>query len=152
MLLSGIVIVAFAGENPFSFHRENLLRINLVTLTDEGFTSRLLRRTSLWIRVRKIRTASAPRPATRISTYEQSNNLINMMDSRRMLSSEPGLISETREEVEEKQLRKLSSSELPGRLKKRMTGNSSLPLPTLEEERKSSSSVINNSELAPVKF
>ena len=28
-------IVAFAGENPFSFHRENLLRINLVTLTDE---------------------------------------------------------------------------------------------------------------------
>ena len=56
MWLSGIVIVAFAGENPFSFHRENLLRINLVTLTDEGFTSRLLRRTSLWIRVRKIRT------------------------------------------------------------------------------------------------
>ena len=45
-----------AGENPFSFHRENLFRINLVTLTDEGLTSRLLQRTSLWIRVRKIRT------------------------------------------------------------------------------------------------
>ena len=56
MLLSGIVIVAFTGENSFSFHLENLLRINLVTLTDEGFTSRLSRRTSLWMRVRKIRT------------------------------------------------------------------------------------------------
>ena len=33
---------------------ENLLQINLVTLTDEGFTSRLLRGTSSWIRVRKI--------------------------------------------------------------------------------------------------
>lgn len=82
--------------------------------------------------------ASAPNPAARISTYEQSNNLRNMMDSRRMLSSEPGLISLTgHEEVEEKQLRKLSSSELPGRLKKRMTGNSSLPLHTMEEESKS---------------
>jgi len=28
-------IIAFAGENSFSFRRENLLRINLVTLTDE---------------------------------------------------------------------------------------------------------------------
>ena len=28
-------IVAFAGENPSSFHLENLLQINLVTLTDE---------------------------------------------------------------------------------------------------------------------
>ena len=69
-----------------------------------------------------------------------------------MLSSEPGLISVTREGVEEKQLRKLSSSELPRRLKKRMTGNSNLPLPTVEEESKSSSPVINNSELAPMKF
>ena len=39
-VLSGIVIVVFAGENPFSFHRETLFRINLVTLADEGFTSR----------------------------------------------------------------------------------------------------------------
>lgn len=97
--------------------------------------------------------ASAPNPAARISTYEQSNNLRNMMDSRRMLSSEPGLISLTgHEEVEEKQLRKLSSSELPVRLKKRMTGNSSLPLHTMEEESKSLSPVINNSEFAPMKF
>ena len=94
--------------------------------------------------------ASAPKLSTRIFTYEQSNNLKNTMDSRRMLSSEPGLISVTREEVEEKQLRKLSSSELPRRLIKRMTGNSNLPLPTVEEERKSSSPVIiiiNNKHL-----
>ena len=90
--------------------------------------------------------ASAPKPSTRISTDEQSNNLKNMIDSRRKLSSEPGLISITREEntVEEEQLRKFSSSELPRRLKKRMTGNSNLPLPSMEEENKSSSSVINN--------
>ena len=49
-------IVVLAGENPFSFHRENLLRINLVTLTDEGFTSLLLRWANLWIRVQRIRT------------------------------------------------------------------------------------------------
>ena len=39
-----IVIVAFAGENPFLFQRKNLLKINLVTLTDEGFTSRFFYR------------------------------------------------------------------------------------------------------------
>ena len=51
-------IVVLAGENPFSFHRENLLRINLVTLTDEGFTSLLLRWANLSIRVQRIRTQS----------------------------------------------------------------------------------------------
>lgn len=98
---------------------------------------------------------SAPEPSTRISTDDQSNNLKNMLDSSRKLSSEPGLISITREEnaaEAEEQLRKFSSSELPRRLKKRMTGNSNLPLPTVEEESKSSSQVISNSELAPMKF
>ena len=95
---------------------------------------------------RRTGVVSAPKPSTRISTDEQSNNLKNMLNSRRKLSSEPGLISITREEnaVEEEQLRKLSSSELPQRLKKRMTDNSNLPLPTVEEETKSSSPVINN--------
>lgn len=92
---------------------------------------------------------SAPEPSTRIPTDEQSNNLKHRLDSRRKLSSESGLISITREEnaAEEEQLRKFSSSELPRRLKKRMTGNSNLALPTVEEETKSSSPVINNSEL-----
>ena len=96
---------------------------------------------------------SAPEPSTRISTHERSNNLKNMLDSSRKISSEPGLISIIRDEntVEEEQLRKLSSSELPLRLKKRMTGNSSLLLPTVEEESKSSSQVINCSELVPIK-
>lgn len=88
---------------------------------------------------------SAPKPSLRISSDEQSNNLKNMMDSRRKLSSEPGLISISREEnaVEDGQLRKLSSSELPRRLKKRMTSNSNLPLPTVEEETNTASPVIN---------
>jgi len=46
-VLSGIVIVVFAGENPFSFHRETLFRINLVTLADEGFTSRFVTESKL---------------------------------------------------------------------------------------------------------
>lgn len=54
MWLTEVLIVAFTGENRFSFYREILLRINLVTLT-EGFTSRMLRRTSLWIMARKNR-------------------------------------------------------------------------------------------------
>ena len=95
---------------------------------------------------------SAAKPSMKISTDELSNNLKNMVDSRRKISSEPGLISIAHEEntVEEEQLRKFSSSELPGRLKKRMTSN--LPLPTVDGETKSSSPVINNSELALVKF
>ena len=94
----------------------------------------------------------ATKPSMKISTDEQSNNLKNMVDSRRRISSEPGLISIAHEEntVEEELLRKFSSSELPGRLKKRMTSN--LPLPTVEGETKSSSPVINNLELALVKF
>ncbi len=85
---------------------------------------------------------SAPKPSMRISTDEQLNNL------KRTLSSEPGLISTSREEnvVKEEQLRKLSSSELPRRLKKRITpidGNNNLPLPTVEEETTSSPPVIN---------
>lgn len=88
---------------------------------------------------------SAPKPSLKISIDEQSNNVKNMIDSRRKLSSEPGLISTSREEnaVEDGQLRKLSSSELPRRLKKRMTSSSKLPLPTVKEETNSSSPVIN---------
>lgn len=87
---------------------------------------------------------SAPKPSRRISTDEQSNNL------KRTLSSEPGLISTSREEnvVEDGQLRKLSSSELSRRLKKRMTPidgekSNNLPLPTVEEETTSSPPVMN---------
>ena len=36
--------------DPFLFPRKILLGINLVILTDEGFTSRLLRGTSFWIK------------------------------------------------------------------------------------------------------
>lgn len=93
---------------------------------------------------------SAPKPSLKMSTDEQSNNLKNMIDSRRKLSSEPGLISLSLEEnaVDDRQSRKLSSPELPRRLKKRMTPidgerNNNLPLPTLEEETTSSPPVIN---------
>lgn len=94
---------------------------------------------------------SAPKPSPKISIVEQSNNLKNMIDSRRKLSSEPGLISKSRGEtaIEDGQTRKASSSALPMRLKKRMTpidggnSNNNLPLPTVEEESNSSSPVIN---------
>ena len=95
---------------------------------------------------------SAPKSSLVISSDEQSKNLKNMIDSRRKLSSEPGLIRTSSETnlVDDGQLRKLSSSamELPRRLQKRMTpdikdkGSNMLPLPTVEEENTSSSSVI----------
>ena len=66
-------IVVLAGENPFSFHRENLLRINLVTLTDEGS---LLRWANLWIRVQRIRTVS-PRASTLYWVFKKGNEESN---------------------------------------------------------------------------
>lgn len=99
---------------------------------------------------RRSGVVSAPKSSLRNSTNEQSKNLKNMIDSRRKLSSEPGLISRSSQAnvIEDGQSRKLSSSELPRRLQKRMTpddrerSSNKMPLPTVEEET-TSASVIN---------
>ncbi|KAJ7340503.1 hypothetical protein OS493_003255 [Desmophyllum pertusum] len=98
---------------------------------------------------RRSGVVSAPKSSLRNSTNEQSKNLKNMIDSRRKLSSEPGLISRSSQAnvIEDGQSRKLSSSELPRRLQKRMTpddrerSSNKMPLPTVEEETTSASPI-----------
>lgn len=100
---------------------------------------------------RRIGVFSAPRTSVVMNSDEHSKNLKNLIDSRRKLSSEPGLISPYRDSDEDGgHFRKVSSSELPRRLRKRMApdeierSNSKLPLPTLEEETNRSSVRRNN--------
>lgn len=97
---------------------------------------------------RRIDVFSAPRTSVVMNSDQHSKNLKNLIDSRRKLSSEPGLISPSDEDGGH--FRKVSSSELPRRLRKRMApdeierSNSKLPLPTLEEETNPSSVRRNN--------
>lgn len=95
---------------------------------------------------------SAPKTSLIISTDEQSNNLKNIIELERKLSSEPRIVQRTPREtnfVDDVQSRKLSNTTrvLPRRLQKRTTpdyrGNNMLPLPTVEEENFPSSSVRN---------
>ena len=97
---------------------------------------------------------SAPKTSLVKSTDEQSKNLKNVIEWKRKLSSEPRVIQRTSSEtnlVDDVQLRKLSNTTmvLPRRLQKRMTldyrdkSSNMLPLPTVEEENSSSSSVKN---------
>lgn len=97
---------------------------------------------------------SAPKASLVKSTDEQSKNLKNVIEWKRKLSNEPRVIQRTSSEtnlVDDAQLRKLSNTTmvLPRRLQKRMTpdyrdkSSKMLPLPTVEEENSSSSSVKN---------
>ena len=97
---------------------------------------------------RRSGVVSAPRTSVVMNPDERSKNVKNLMDSKRKLSSEPGLISTFREDGE--QTRKASSSDQPRKLRKqtvadeRERSNSKLPLPTVEEETNPSSVIIQH--------
>ena len=100
---------------------------------------------------RRSGVVSAPRRSVVMNTDENSNNLKNLIDPKRRLSSEPGLISsyqDSGDDSEHAQSRKASSSDLPRRLSRRLTpdererSNSKPPLPPLEEETNPSSVIV----------
>ena len=96
---------------------------------------------------RRSGVVSAPRTSVVMNSDEHSKNLKNLIDLRRKLSSEPGLITASNRESGEDgaQSRKVSSSEMSRRLRKRIApdeseqSTSKLPLPTVEEETNPSS-------------
>ena len=100
---------------------------------------------------RRSGVVSAHRRPVVMNSDENSKNVKNLIDSRRKLSSEPGLISsyhDSGDDSEYAQSRKLSSSDLPKRLGRRLSSderersNSKPPLPTLEEETNPSSVIV----------
>lgn len=92
---------------------------------------------------------SAPRTSVIMNSVEHTENLRNLMVSKRKVSSEQGLGNTFRDSVEDgEQTRKVSGFELPRRLQKRLTpdqrerSNSKPPLQTVEEETYPSSVLI----------
>lgn len=98
---------------------------------------------------RRSGVVSAPRTSVIMNSVEHTENLKNLMVSKRKVSREQGLRDTFRDSVEDGgQTRKVSGCELPRRLQKRLTpdqrerSSSKPPLPTVEEETHPSSVLI----------
>ncbi|CAH3013636.1 unnamed protein product [Porites evermanni] len=97
---------------------------------------------------RRSGVVSAPRTSVIMNSVEHTENLKNLIVSKRKASSEQGLRDTFRDSGEDRgQTRKVSGCELPRRLQKRLTpdqrerSNSKPPLPTVEEETHPSSTL-----------
>lgn len=87
--------------------------------------------------VRRSGVVSASKASVIMNSTEHSEHFKNLSDSRRELSSEPGLIGLCQDLSKDgNEQRKLSCSDLPRQLTQRLTPDQRGPVPTFEEEKK----------------